>query len=483
ACDCDSIGSKGIQCDTHTGQCDCKSGVTGLKCDKCAPNHFGLNANGCKECRICPAPGHICDSITGECICPPNTIGEMCENCSSNAWNYDPLNGCTLCDCSGIGADGPNCNPQTGQCNCRLGFVGLKCDRCIHGYFNFPQCELCNCDLSGTDPATCKNGACLCDEIGQCSCKKNVIGLKCDSCDAYSFSLEKSNIFGCTDCFCFNRTNFCVQSSFVWQQIYASDRQVIFSEPWKYYIRKHNLNVLREKPLIYNSYPTDITPLYWPLPSSFLGDRTASYNGFIRFTIKNDDNYRGITNVAPDPQHFRFFPQIILVGNHRIILEHTPDEVNQSGRYKIRLHESQWRSRLSPDVPVTRKQLMIALQNLQGIYVRATYNYPSTGDTASINEISIDVAVWDNTTDTSNSVAIGVELCECPQGYAGYSCQDPADGYCRKRQPDFLNSPDDLALIGGPQPCICNGHSTTCEAETCRCTVRHASHLNYLIKK
>ncbi|KAK6105271.1 Laminin EGF-like (Domains III and V) family protein [Brugia pahangi] len=470
ACDCDSIGSKGIQCDTHTGQCDCKSGVTGLKCDKCAPNHFGLNANGCKECRICPAPGHICDSITGECICPPNTIGEMCENCSSNAWNYDPLNGCTLCDCSGIGADGPNCNPQTGQCNCRLGFVGLKCDRCIHGYFNFPQCELCNCDLSGTDPATCKNGACLCDEIGQCSCKKNVIGLKCDSCDAYSFSLEKSNIFGCTDCFCFNRTNFCVQSSFVWQQIYASDRQVIFSEPWKYYIRKHNLNVLREKPLIYNSYPTDITPLYWPLPSSFLGDRTASYNGFIRFTIKNDDNYRGITNVAPDPQHFRFFPQIILVGNHRIILEHTPDAVNQSGRYKIRLHESQWRSRLSPDVPVTRKQLMIALQNLQGIYVRATYNYPSTGDTASINEISIDVAVWDNTTDTSNSVAIGVELCECPQGYAGYSCQDPADGYCRKRQPDFLNSPDDLALIGGPHPCICNGHSTTCEAETCRCT-------------
>lgn len=67
------------------------------------------------ECRVCPAPGHICDSITGECICPPNTIGDMCESCSTNAWNYDPLNGCTLCDCSGIGADGPNCNPGNGQ--------------------------------------------------------------------------------------------------------------------------------------------------------------------------------------------------------------------------------------------------------------------------------------------------------------------------------------------------------------------------------
>ncbi|VDK84796.1 unnamed protein product [Litomosoides sigmodontis] len=471
ACECDPLGSKGIQCDVDTGQCACKSGVTGLKCDKCAPNHFGLDSNGCKECRVCPAPGHICDSISGECICPLNTVGEMCESCSNNAWNYDPLNGCTPCDCSGIGADGPNCNPENGQCNCRVGFVGLKCDRCIHGYFNFPKCELCNCNLSGTDPSTCKNGACLCDEIGQCTCKKNVIGLKCDSCDAYSFSLDESNAFGCTECFCFNRTNFCVQSSFVWQQIYAPNRQVTFSEPWKYYTHKHNLNVLREDLLIYNSYPTDITPLYWPLPSSFLGDRTASYNGFIRFTIKNDDNYRGISNVAPDSKHFHFFPQIILVGNHRIILEHTPDEINELGRYKVRLHESQWRSRLTPDVRVTRKQLMIALQNLQGIYVRATYNYPSTGDTASINEISVDVAVWENTTDTaSNSLAVGVEQCECPQGYAGNSCQDPAEGYCRKRQPDFLNSPDDLALVGGPELCACNQHSTTCEAETCRCT-------------
>lgn len=52
--------------------------------------------------------------------------------------------------------------------------------------------------------------------------------------------------------------------------------------------------------------------------------------------------------------------------------------MNQSGRYKVHLHENRWRSRLSPDVRVTRKQLMIALQNVQGIYIRATYNYPST---------------------------------------------------------------------------------------------------------
>lgn len=48
ACGCDSLGSEGIQCDVDSGQCTCKPGVIGLKCDKCAPNHFGLDSNGCK---------------------------------------------------------------------------------------------------------------------------------------------------------------------------------------------------------------------------------------------------------------------------------------------------------------------------------------------------------------------------------------------------------------------------------------------------
>ncbi|VDM41107.1 unnamed protein product [Toxocara canis] len=470
-CGCDEQGSEGVQCDMHTGQCACKFGVTGLKCDQCAPNHYGLDETGCKECQICPAPGQVCDPVSGDCVCPPNTVGEMCENCTKNAWDYHPLKGCTLCDCSEVGSDGPDCNPLNGQCKCHAEYVGLKCDRCTHGFFNFPECTACNCDMAGTDPKACgMGGSCLCDENGQCPCKKNVKGLKCDTCDASSFSLERSNPFGCTECFCFNRTNFCVQSSLVWQQVYAQDRQIVFSEPWEYYTKKHNINILKEHPARYNSYPTDATPLYWPLPRSFLGDRTASYNGFIRFKIYNDDNRRGINGVLPDVAYFRYFAQVIIVGNHRIILEHIPDEISETGRYKVRLHESQWRSRLSPDVPVTRKQLMVALQNVQGIYIRATYNYPARGDAASIREVSIDVAVWENATDLVNATAIGVEMCECPQGYAGNSCQDPAEGYCRKRQPDYLNSENDLALIGWPEPCACNGHSITCDAETCRCT-------------
>lgn len=49
--------------------------------------------------------------------------------------------------------------------------------------------------------------------------QKNVRGQKCRDCTPTSFSLEASNPNGCTECFCFNRTNFCIQSSYVWQQV------------------------------------------------------------------------------------------------------------------------------------------------------------------------------------------------------------------------------------------------------------------------
>lgn len=69
----------------------------------------------CLECKVCPAPGQVCDPVTGDCVCPPNTVGDVCENCTKNAWNYHPLKGCVLCDCSEVGAEGPECNPINGQ--------------------------------------------------------------------------------------------------------------------------------------------------------------------------------------------------------------------------------------------------------------------------------------------------------------------------------------------------------------------------------
>jgi hypothetical protein len=70
--------------------------------------------------------------------------------------------------------------------------------------------------VAGTEPAECRlddvssvvssTPLCLCANNGQCRCRANVAGLKCDQCAAGAFSLDPTNLSGCTRCFCFNRT-------------------------------------------------------------------------------------------------------------------------------------------------------------------------------------------------------------------------------------------------------------------------------------
>lgn len=70
ACNCDLIGSYNRTCDQTTGQCYCREGVTGLKCDKCLPFHYGFSLKGCQTCN-CDPIGMInpqCDE-TGQCPC------------------------------------------------------------------------------------------------------------------------------------------------------------------------------------------------------------------------------------------------------------------------------------------------------------------------------------------------------------------------------------------------------------------------------
>lgn len=78
------------------------------------------------------------------------------------------------CDCSLVGSSGTQCHPVSGQCSCSAGHFGQKCDRCPPGYFDFPTCTLCQCDVRGTVDAHCKDGMCSCDATtGQCPCKVN----------------------------------------------------------------------------------------------------------------------------------------------------------------------------------------------------------------------------------------------------------------------------------------------------------------------
>ena len=80
-------GSENQRCDSR-GQCTCKPGVTGLKCDRCEANYYDFGTYGCRPCN-CVVEGSFenkpyCDSRTGQCTCKVSEVSEadlvMSEN-------------------------------------------------------------------------------------------------------------------------------------------------------------------------------------------------------------------------------------------------------------------------------------------------------------------------------------------------------------------------------------------------------------------
>lgn len=102
-CNCDVAGSADSICEPFTGQCVCRPGVGGLRCETCLSGFFAFSENGCKACDVCEHAGHICHPETGRCVCPPNTEGPQCQSCSPQTWGYRPALGCQLCECDSGG--------------------------------------------------------------------------------------------------------------------------------------------------------------------------------------------------------------------------------------------------------------------------------------------------------------------------------------------------------------------------------------------
>lgn len=65
------------------------------------------------------------------------------------------------------------CDSLTGKCSCNQGYSGVHCDQCDHGYYGYPKCKRCNCNIAGTNTnlTKCINGVCQCNQDGTCKCK------------------------------------------------------------------------------------------------------------------------------------------------------------------------------------------------------------------------------------------------------------------------------------------------------------------------
>ncbi|XP_026035470.1 laminin subunit alpha-1 isoform X1 [Astatotilapia calliptera] len=120
-CSCSEAGSSSPHCDLTNGQCLCKEGFFGKSCDQCAPGYYGYpacSACGCDmagtEETFCNATLGVCScQNTGNCVCKPGVSGRRCEECVSGWFGLsaENLDGCLQCFCSGLSQD---CEEQGG---------------------------------------------------------------------------------------------------------------------------------------------------------------------------------------------------------------------------------------------------------------------------------------------------------------------------------------------------------------------------------
>uniref|UniRef100_A0A8C5TBM3 Laminin subunit alpha 3 n=1 Tax=Malurus cyaneus samueli TaxID=2593467 RepID=A0A8C5TBM3_9PASS len=170
---------------------NCQHNTAGINCEKCAKGYYrpyGVPVrapDGCIPCSCNLEHAEGCEEGSGRCFCKPNFQGDYCERCADGFYGYPfciiteqmfSLQMCSsACQCHGAGVLGGDCDGSTGQCRCRTGFGGFSCDTCAPGYFQYPFCQVCECNLLGTQPE-------VCDFLGRCLCRSGVAGLQCDSC-------------------------------------------------------------------------------------------------------------------------------------------------------------------------------------------------------------------------------------------------------------------------------------------------------------
>ncbi|XP_065291469.1 basement membrane-specific heparan sulfate proteoglycan core protein isoform X24 [Dermacentor albipictus] len=194
---------------------------------------------------------------------------------------------------------------------------------------------------------------------------------------------------------------------------------------------------------------------YWSLPAEFLGNQINSYGGQLKYTFRYQASSRPVQ--AAD---------IIIRGNG-ITLYHTLRQSYgplRDNTIEVQFVEGEWHKDArhsaigSPDT-ATREDIMLVLQNVEGIFIRASFD--SELAESSVHGLEMDSASYSS---PKNPPASFVEQCSCPTGYTGNSCENCGPGYIRRRSGPYLGE-----CVQGVLPCNCNGHSNSCDQQTGRC--------------
>ncbi|XP_037662104.1 laminin subunit alpha-1 isoform X2 [Choloepus didactylus] len=464
-------------------QCQCEHNTCGESCNMCCPGYHQQpwrpgtvsSGNTCEECN-CHNKAKDCyydESVAnqkrslniagqfkggGVCInCLQNTMGINCETCIDgyyrphkvSPYEDDP---CLPCDCDPLGSLSSVCvrdglhsdlhgGKWPGQCPCKEGYAGERCDRCQFGYKGYPTCVRCDCSPAGSindDPCT-----------EPCLCKENVAGKACDRCKPGFFNLQERSPQGCTECFCFGVSDVCDSLSWPVSQVndmsgwlvtdlISTEKVQSQQDPngGPHQISFSNTAALQRLTSKY----------YWSAPKAYLGNKLTAFGGFLKYTVSYEIPMETVDG------DLMLHTDIIVKGNGLAVS--TRAEGLSLQPYEeyfnvVRLVPESFRD-FNTKREIDRDQLMTILANVTHLLIRANYNSAKMA-LYRLDSVSLDTA---NPNAVERALAADVELCECPQGYLGVSCESCLPGYYRV---------DGILFGGRCQPCECHGHASECD--------------------
>lgn len=235
-----------------------------------------------------------------------------------------------------------------------------------------------------------------CDYRGQCPCRDLVTGPKCDRCRQATFGLDARNAAGCLRCFCFDRSQECRQSDMMWGQIRsygarnlsvehvaAADEAFVVLMQQRGTAAEYRVADFEERHdvLAIPGAAGNVSmamadeefgrPLYWQLPPQYTGDRLGSYGGWLNFSVRADGVDDG-EELALPAAVLRRYPLVQLRAHNALVLDYFgPQRADAApaATFAVGMNETFWRRAREN---VTRAVMMTALQNVTGIFVRAT---------------------------------------------------------------------------------------------------------------
>uniref|UniRef100_A0A3P8V0J9 Laminin subunit alpha 2 n=1 Tax=Cynoglossus semilaevis TaxID=244447 RepID=A0A3P8V0J9_CYNSE len=476
-----------LDAETKKFSCECEHNTCGESCDRCCPGYHQqpwmagtfLTRHICEKCNChhkaeeCYFNQTVADlSLSldthgqrrggGVCIgCRDNTAGINCQTCVPGYYRPAEVNcpeedPCVPCSCDHHGSISQSCvgdsrlatpSHPPGSCHCKEGFGGPRCDRCAVGYMGYPTCQRCNCSVEGSsndDPC-----------VSPCMCKENVEGENCDRCKLGFYDLQGDNPRGCEKCSCMGVSTQCSASTWAYQNVGTTTLtgwHLVGETGGRVW------SVHRDTPPYLSVRHADVardlgSAYYWNAPGLYLGNKITAYGGSVVYTVSYTTEQREQTGVRVTSEadliiegggmklvDWRFREPVYppSPSTHRIVLLPQNFVVSGTGR------------------AVSRREFLSVLANVTSLMVRASY---STEHSA-IYRLHLFTMQVGTPTAQGEGRASAIEVCSCPPGYAGTSCETCVPGFRR------VNG----LLYGGVcEACDCHGHATHCDQFTGHC--------------